>query len=121
MILAYRRLHEIGWAHSVEIWDGDTLVGGLYGVQIGSIFTGESMFHLRPDASKVALIELIDRFAHAGGRYVDVQIATPHLVSLGATEFPRSVFVSDLEDAAVDDVRLCRDTMPVARLVAWRR
>ncbi|MEX0831131.1 MAG: leucyl/phenylalanyl-tRNA--protein transferase [Nitriliruptoraceae bacterium] len=121
MVRAYRRLHEIGWAHSVEIWDGDALVGGLYGVQIGSIFTGESMFHLQPDASKIALVELMDRFAHAGGRYVDVQIATPHLVSLGASEYPRSMFVSDLEEAAIDDVRLRRDAMPVARLVAWRR
>lgn len=117
---AYLRLHELGWAHSLEIWDGGTLVGGLYGVQVGGIFTGESMFHRVSDASKVAMIDLIDRFVGAGGDYLDVQIATAHLRSLGVTTMPRQAFVADLERARGRDVRLVVDPLEVDRLVAWR-
>ena len=67
MARAYGRLHELGWAHSLEVWDGDRLVGGLYGVQVGGVFTGESMFHRAPDASKVALVDLVARLLEAGG------------------------------------------------------
>lgn len=117
---AYLRLHELGWSHSLEIWDGTNLVGGLYGVQIGSIFTGESMFHREADASKVALIDLVDRFVGAGGDYVDVQISTSHLRSLGATTMPRAQFVGDLDWARDQDVRMVIDPLKVSRLVAWR-
>jgi leucyl/phenylalanyl-tRNA--protein transferase len=93
MRAAYVRLHELGWAHSVEAWDptDDTLVGGLYGVAIGGLFAGESMFHRRTDASKVALVGLIDVLGHgpAAGRLLDVQWVTPHLATLGAEEVPR--------------------------------
>jgi leucyl/phenylalanyl-tRNA---protein transferase len=76
---AYTRMHGLGWAHSVEIWDDERLVGGLYGILVGGCFTGESMFHRVSDASKVALVELVDRFTSAGGSFVDVQIPTDPL------------------------------------------
>ncbi|MGH9190130.1 MAG: leucyl/phenylalanyl-tRNA--protein transferase, partial [Acidimicrobiales bacterium] len=79
MRAAYGRLNHLGWAHSLEVWDGNRLVGGLYGVRVGSCFTGESMFHREPDASKVALADLAARWAEAGGELIDVQMTTPHL------------------------------------------
>jgi leucyl/phenylalanyl-tRNA--protein transferase len=90
---AYGRLHRLGWVHSVEAWDvTGRLAGGLYGVAIGGLFAGESMFHRQTDASKVALVGLIAilRDAGADGRLLDVQWATPHLTSLGAVEVNRS-------------------------------
>jgi leucyl/phenylalanyl-tRNA---protein transferase len=113
---AYLRLHDLGWAHSVEVWDGDDLVGGIYGVQVGGVFTGESMFHRRSDASKVALADLLDRFTGAGGRLVDVQLTTPHLVSLGAVDVARATFLGWLAAARDDDVRMIATALPVARL-----
>ena len=89
---AYRRLHELGWVHSVEAWDDHgRLAGGLYGVAIGGLFAGESMFHRQTDASKVALVGLTAILVGAGakGRLLDVQWATPHLASLGAIEVSR--------------------------------
>ncbi len=98
---AYGRLHALGWAHSVETWQDDELVGGLYGVSIGGLFAGESMFHSVRDASKVALVGLVER-VHADGdprRLVDVQWATDHLRRLGAQEWPREVYVDRLTEA----------------------
>ncbi|MFL6080390.1 MAG: leucyl/phenylalanyl-tRNA--protein transferase [Ornithinibacter sp.] len=98
---AYRRLHELGWAHSVETWQGGELVGGLYGVAVGGLFAGESMFHTARDASKVALVGLVERF-HADGdprRLVDVQWATDHLRRLGAQEWPRERYLERLAQA----------------------
>jgi len=98
---AYGRLHALGWAHSVETWQDDELVGGLYGVSIGGLFAGESMFHAARDASKVALVGLVERF-HADGdprRLVDVQWATDHLRRLGAQEWPRPVYLHRLAEA----------------------
>ncbi len=114
---AYRRLHDLGWAHSVEVWDGDRLVGGLYGVQVGGVFTGESMFHRASDASKAAMVDLLARLDEAGGDLLDVQITTEHLRSLGARDIPRDAFLEVL--AAVRDrpVRLHTEPRPVARLV----
>ena len=91
---AYRRLHELGWAHSVEVWDDDGLAGGLYGVAIGGLFAGESMFHRATDASKVALVALVEHLAlaHDPRRIVDVQWATPHLQSLGVVAVPRETY-----------------------------
>ena len=87
---AYTGLHERGWAHSVEVWDGGgELVGGLYGVSIGALFAGESMFHRVTDASKVALARLVELIAPYSDTVLDVQWATPHLVSLGAVEIAR--------------------------------
>jgi leucyl/phenylalanyl-tRNA--protein transferase len=97
---AYGELHRLGWAHSVEAWRGGHLTGGLYGVAIGGLFAGESMFHHRRDASKVALVGLVDRLAdaHAARRLIDVQWATPHLESLGAEEISRREYVEGLPD-----------------------
>ena len=95
---AYSRLHALGWAHSVEAWQDGELVGGLYGVSIGGLFAGESMFHSVRDASKVALVGLVERF-HADGdprRIVDVQWATEHLMRLGAQEWPRETYLERL-------------------------
>ncbi len=90
---AYRRLHELGWAHSIETWQGDDLVGGLYGVSVGGMFAGESMFYRVADASKVALVRLVaDLRADGRQRLLDVQWVTPHLASLGAVEIPREEY-----------------------------
>ncbi len=113
---AYGRLHRLGWAHSVEVWDGDELVGGLYGVRVGACFTGESMFHLRTDASKVAFVDLVDRWGEAGGHLVDVQIATDHLVSLGAVEVPRRHYLERLAVARDRLACIPVDDRPVSRL-----
>lgn len=83
MIAAYRRLHERGLARSVEVWEGDSLVGGLYGVTLGCSFFGESMFSLHPSASKYALIALARWMESVGGRLIDCQFETPHLRSMG--------------------------------------
>lgn len=98
---AYLALHHLGWVHSVEAWDDQgELVGGLYGVAIGGLFAGESMFHRSPDASKVALAHLVDRMrAGEGARLLDVQWATPHLVSLGAIEISRPEYLDRLRTA----------------------
>ena len=98
---AYVRLHELGWAHSVEAWHDGALAGGLYGVAIGGLFAGESMFHRMRDASKVALVGLVEGLAddHRGGRLLDVQWLTPHLASLGAVEVPRATYLRRLRRA----------------------
>ena len=121
MARAYRRLHTLGWAHSLEVWDGDDLVGGIYGVQVGGVFTGESMFHRATDASKVAMVDLCARLRAAGGWFLDVQLTTPHLASMGVVDVPRDRFVGWLQDARDLDVRLHRGARPVARLadVPW--
>jgi leucyl/phenylalanyl-tRNA--protein transferase len=116
MRAAYQRLHDLGHAHSLEVWDGAELVGGLYGVGVGAVFTGESMFHLATDASKVALVDLVARLAEAGGRLIDVQMVTPHLASLGARNLPRAEFLALLAAVRDQPVRLSADRLPVARL-----
>jgi leucyl/phenylalanyl-tRNA--protein transferase len=115
---AYVRLHRLGHAHSLEVWRGGELVGGLYGVGVGGVFTGESMFHLATDASKVALVDLAARFAEAGGRLIDVQVVTPHLATLGARDLPRAEFLALLHRVRDDPVRLATERRPVARLCA---
>jgi leucyl/phenylalanyl-tRNA--protein transferase len=99
---AYRGLHRLGWAHSVEAWDGEGLAGGLYGLAIGGLFAGESMFHHRRDASKVALVGLVELLRQAEGwnrRLLDVQWPTPHLVSLGVVPVSRSLYHERLANA----------------------
>jgi leucyl/phenylalanyl-tRNA--protein transferase len=95
---AYLRLHELGWAHSVEVWRDGRLIGGLYGVAIGGLFAGESMFHRERDASKVALVGLVEALDDewSADRLLDVQWLTPHLVSLGAVEVPRPAYLHAL-------------------------
>ncbi len=97
---AYLKLHRLGWAHSVEVWDdqGD-LAGGLYGVAIGGLFAGESMFHVARDASKVALVHLLVVMNQGGGSLVDVQWLTPHLESLGAIAIGRDEYLARLPPA----------------------
>lgn len=96
-IRAYVRLHDMGFAHSVEVWEDGELVGGLYGVEVGGLFAGESMFHHRRDASKVALVHLVTRLtACPGDRVIDVQWRTDHLASLGVREIPRESYLRKL-------------------------
>jgi leucyl/phenylalanyl-tRNA---protein transferase len=106
IVSAYRELHRLGWAHSVEAWTTEStprLAGGLYGVAIGGLFAGESMFHRETDASKVALVGLVDRLRDDGrngrGRVLDVQWLTPHLESLGAVTVPVRRYLELLERA----------------------
>lgn len=94
---AYIRLHKAGWAHSVEAWNGDKLVGGLYGVKIGAIFFGESMFSHESNASKYAFIQFVEQMAAEEIGLIDCQVYTPHLESLGARHIPRSSFMLMLE------------------------
>ncbi len=98
---AYLRLYELGWAHSVEAWRDGELAGGLYGVAVGGLFAGESMFHRARDASKVALLGLVEalRDEHADARLLDVQWRTDHLASLGVVEVPRAAYLARLEQA----------------------
>jgi leucyl/phenylalanyl-tRNA--protein transferase len=99
---AYTRLHELGWAHSVEVWQDDDLVGGLYGVAVGGLFAGESMFHRVTDASKVALVGLVGLMndEHADRRVLDVQWRTDHLASLGVVSVARPDYLRMIADAA---------------------
>ena len=101
VIRGYTGLHELGWAHSVETWRDGELVGGLYGVAIGGLFAGESMFSRATDASKVALVHLVDllRDEYADQRLLDTQWQTPHLASLGVVEIPRPEYLARLEVA----------------------
>ncbi|TDD49086.1 leucyl/phenylalanyl-tRNA--protein transferase [Kribbella antibiotica] len=95
VIASYTELHRLGWVHSVEAWDGDELAGGLYGVAIGGLFAGESMFHHKTDGSKAAvagLIELLDD-EHAADRVFDIQWVTDHLATMGAISIPRADYV----------------------------
>jgi leucyl/phenylalanyl-tRNA--protein transferase len=99
MVEAYTRLHELGFVHSVESWRDGELVGGLYGMALGEAFFGESMFTRETDASKVALVRLVERLVARGCRVIDCQQNTPHLASLGAREIPREAFAKLLQDS----------------------
>jgi leucyl/phenylalanyl-tRNA--protein transferase len=112
---AYTRLHEMGWAHSVEVWQGDLLAGGLYGVRIGGLFAGESMFHSVRDASKVALWALVDGLRLDGASLFDVQWTTPHLVSLGAIDIARSEYLERLRAAVAPEQKSPRSPTPSLR------
>ena len=102
---AYVDLHRLGWAHSVEAWRDGRLVGGLYGVAVGGLFAGESMFHHERDASKVALVALVELLAGAGQperRLLDVQWRTDHLATLGVLEMPRAEYLRRLPEALAE-------------------
>ncbi|HVJ88975.1 MAG TPA: leucyl/phenylalanyl-tRNA--protein transferase [Labilithrix sp.] len=103
LVEGYRELHELGWAHSVEVWETfgseRELVGGIYGVAIGGMFAGESMFHTRTDTSKIAFATLVGKLRAAGYALFDVQVMNPHLASLGCIEIPRRDYLARLDKA----------------------
>jgi leucyl/phenylalanyl-tRNA--protein transferase len=101
----FAELHVLGLAHSVETWRGGRLVGGVYGLALGSVFCGESMFHAETDASKVAFVTLVRQLREWGFRMLDCQIHTGHLESLGAREWPRDRFLDELEAAVREPTR----------------
>ncbi len=105
IISSYCELHALGYAHSVEVRDGDRLVGGLYGVALGGAFFGESMFHTATDASKIALVALIERLRARGFTLLDTQWVTPHLQQFGAIEIPRPDYLQRLEASLALEVR----------------
>lgn len=105
LIAGYQRLHELGWAHSIEVWERTSgspmheLVGGIYGVAVGGLFAGESMFHTRTDTSKIAFAVLVSKLRATGYTLFDVQVQNPHLASLGCFEIPRREYLRRLEVA----------------------
>ena len=112
----YLGLHQLGHCHSVEVWQNDELVGGLYGVSLGRAFFGESMFHVARDASKVALVHLVARLIAGGFVLLDTQYVTEHLRSFGAVEIPRRRYTMLLDKAISGEADLqdCRSTRPSA-------
>lgn len=102
---AYRQLHQLGWAHSVETWDEGVLVGGLYGLQIDGLFAGESMFHTATDASKVALVALVSALEEVGATFVDVQWPTDHLATLGVSKITQGSYFTRLREALASSTR----------------
>jgi leucyl/phenylalanyl-tRNA--protein transferase len=106
MIEAYVRLHYSGHAHSIEVWEGSELAGGLYGIQRGALFAAESMFHRSTDASKVALVYAVQSLFAAGTRLFDVQLLTAHLASMGAVEISRTEYLARLAAACRQSVDL---------------
>jgi leucyl/phenylalanyl-tRNA--protein transferase len=106
IIEAYTRMHDAGDAHSIEVWEGEELVGGLYGVDSSGVFTGESMFHRRPDASKLALLRMIQHLRERGSTWLDCQVITPHMRALGAREIPRSKFLDLLAETQAANLDL---------------
>jgi leucyl/phenylalanyl-tRNA--protein transferase len=112
LIAGYVKLHELGWAHSLEVWENELLVGGIYGVSVGAAFAGESMFHRRTDASKIAFATLAERLKESGYLLFDAQVKNPHLTSLGCVEIKRTDYLERLAKAVA--------TVPRVRINAWR-
>ena len=105
MIEAYKTLHQEGYAHSIETWQSDQLVGGLYGVAIGSAFFAESMFTKVDDASKVALVRLVHQLQRWRFRIIDCQQSSPHVLRLGAEEIPRRLYIEHIAEAVTSPGR----------------
>ncbi len=116
----YIELHELGHAHSLEVWDGSDLVGGVYGVSLGAAFFGESMFSRRTNTSKIALAYLIDRLNITGYRLCDTQFLTPHLASLGACEINRKAYHMRLQDALKLDADFTTAEIPTPQTLLQR-
>ena len=112
METAYTTLHLQGYAHSVEVWLNSELVGGLYGVALGNVFFGESMFSRVSDASKVALVHLCQGLDQLGFSIIDCQVASPHLFTLGAREIPRKAFMEHLEHIDIQEKKLIFSPTP---------
>jgi leucyl/phenylalanyl-tRNA---protein transferase len=115
----YRKLHEAGHCHSVEVYDGENLVGGLYGVSLGGVFFGESMFHRARDASKIALVHLIARLRAGGYQLLDTQFVTDHLKTFGAKEIPRRQYHRLLDAALAGEGRF--DRLPLDQPIDGKR
>ena len=94
-------MHNLGWAHSIEAWDEDGLAGGLYGVSVGGLFAGESMFHRKSDASKVALVGLVNLMNDGESRLIDVQWLTDHLQTLGCSEMRRETYLEEVKNLTI--------------------
>ncbi|MEZ4438007.1 MAG: leucyl/phenylalanyl-tRNA--protein transferase [Polyangiaceae bacterium] len=105
MVEAYHRLYELGFAHSVEVWEGEELVGGLYGVSLGAAFFGESMFAHRPDASKAGFVTLVQQLDRWGITLCDAQVHTSHLERFGARHWPRARYLETLKKALDEPTR----------------
>lgn len=97
LLKAYKEFHRAGYAHSVEVWDGEDMVGGLYGVYVAGVFSGESMFYLKPNASKVGLVTLVEFLRAHGLMWMDIQMVTPVLSAFGGKYIPRQDFLQRLE------------------------
>jgi leucyl/phenylalanyl-tRNA--protein transferase len=106
MRAAYQRLHALGYAHSIEAWDGDSLVGGLYGVGLGKLFSGESMFANAPDASKIAFVHLVRQLERWGLALIDCQVHTDHLDRFGGTEIRRAEYLDRIRPLVLEPTRL---------------
>ena len=105
---AYTLLHELGWAHSFEVWTADgTLAGGLYGLNVGGLFGAESMFHTVSGASKVAMVAMVQHCRDVGVSLIDVQLLTPHLERMGAVEITRDEYLARLRDVVDEGIRFC--------------
>lgn len=111
VVAGYTQLHALGWTHSLEVWSGDELVGGIYGVAIGASFAAESMFHRVTDASKIAFATLAERLRDAGYLVFDAQVMNPHLESLGCIDVRRDVYLDRLARAIA--------TRPTSPIHAW--
>lgn len=116
LIATLVHLHELGHAHSVEVWEDGNLVGGVFGLRIGSVFSMDSMFFQRPGASKVAVSDLAARFAQAGGELLDAQRDSPHVRDLGGIPMPREQYVRCLRRTARDSLPMSTATLPARRL-----
>jgi leucyl/phenylalanyl-tRNA--protein transferase len=102
---AYGRLHALGWAHSVEVWMDGALAGGLYGVAVGGLFAAESMFHRATDASKIAMVALVQHARRAGVTLIDAQVPSAHVTSMGAVTVPRAEYLQRLRQVVDHRVR----------------
>ncbi|OIQ31923.1 MAG: leucyl/phenylalanyl-tRNA--protein transferase [Roseobacter sp. MedPE-SWchi] len=116
----YQELHDLGHAHSLEVWEQNRLVGGVYGVSLGAGFFGESMFSRQRDTSKIALAYLIDRLRQAGFQLCDTQFLTPHLASLGAIEISRAAYKARLQQALQHEADFSAPQLPSPRLLLQR-
>ena len=102
MLNAYKNLHQLGHAHSVEVWSEDDLVGGLYGITVGKVFCGESMFHKATNASKLAMLSLVELLKSQAAEFIDCQMQNPHLGSLGCIEVSRDRFLTMLQEQSIE-------------------
>jgi len=109
ILTAYKRFHKLGHAHSIEVWRGDALVGGLYGVDAGGVFGGESMFHTEPNASKLAILFVMEYLHARGSDWMDIQVMTPHMKALGARMVSRDEYLERLARDQDRGLRLFRE------------